>query len=69
MHAVHLRNMLGSEHRTHREEQGDESEEFEALFADQLMYIEGELASISFKTPSVVQPQVQDRTPSLAVVL
>ena len=54
MHAVHLRNMLGSEHRTYREEQGEESEEFEAVFTDQVMYIEGELASLGFKTPSVV---------------
>ena len=41
MHSVHLRNMLGSEGRTHREEQGDESEEFEDLFVDGFTYIEG----------------------------
>ena len=28
IHAVHLRNMLGAEGRTHREEMGDESDEF-----------------------------------------
>ena len=28
IHAVHLRNMLGAEGRTHREEMGEESEEF-----------------------------------------
>lgn len=41
MHAIHLRNMLGSDGRTHREEQGDESDEFEDLFTDGFSYIEG----------------------------
>ena len=41
MHSVNLRNMLCTDHRTHREEQEDESEEFEALFVNGLTYIEG----------------------------
>ena len=40
MHSVHLRNMLGSERRTHREELGDESDEFIDLFPE-ITYIEG----------------------------
>ena len=40
MHSVHLRNMLGSERRTHREELGDESDEFIDLFTE-ITYIEG----------------------------
>lgn len=55
MHSVNLRNMLGSEHRTHREEQGDESPEFEELFEDGFMYIEGEcvrtLRTVCLPTP------------------
>ena len=42
MHAVHLRNMLGALGRTHREEMGDESEDFEDLFPEGITYIEGE---------------------------
>lgn len=42
MHAVHLRNMLGSDGRSHREEMGEESEEFEDLFPEGMTYIEGE---------------------------
>ena len=41
MHAVNLRNMLGADSRTCREEQGDESEEFEDLFPEGISYIEG----------------------------
>ena len=41
MHAVNLRNMLGARGRTKREEQGDESDEFEDLFGSQITYIEG----------------------------
>lgn len=40
MHSVHLRNMLGSERRTHREEMGDESDQFVELFPE-ITYIEG----------------------------
>jgi hypothetical protein len=45
MHAVNLRNMLGAKGRTIREEQGEESEEFEELFYSNIMYIEGGTAS------------------------
>lgn len=41
MHAVNLRNLLGARCRTIREEQGDESEEFLALFDFSLTYIDG----------------------------
>ncbi|PIK45358.1 hypothetical protein BSL78_17779 [Apostichopus japonicus] len=41
IHAVHLRNCLNANTRTIREEQGDESEEFLALYEDRVMYIEG----------------------------
>ncbi|XP_065899983.1 protein flightless-1 homolog [Dysidea avara] len=45
MHAVHLRNMLGADSRTMREEQSSESEEFEELFDHDLTYVEGGTAS------------------------
>lgn len=41
IHAVNLRNYLGAQCRTIREEQNDESEEFLALFDTQITYIEG----------------------------
>lgn len=41
IHAVNLRNYLGAQCRTIREEQADESEEFLALFEGQITYIEG----------------------------
>ncbi|XP_030759863.1 protein flightless-1 [Sitophilus oryzae] len=41
IHAVNLRNYLGAQCRTIREEQGDESDEFMALFDTQITYIEG----------------------------
>lgn len=41
IHAVNLRNFLGAQSRTIREEQGDESEEFLGLFDTQITYIEG----------------------------
>ena len=46
MHAVHLRNMLGALGRTHREEMGEESEEFEDLFPEGITYIEGESSDL-----------------------
>ncbi|XP_048575726.1 protein flightless-1 homolog isoform X2 [Nematostella vectensis] len=45
IHAVNLRNFLGAETRTIREEQGDESEEFHELFDNDIAYIEGGTAS------------------------
>uniref|UniRef100_A0A4W4EF18 Gelsolin-like domain-containing protein n=1 Tax=Electrophorus electricus TaxID=8005 RepID=A0A4W4EF18_ELEEL len=45
IHAVNLRNYLGAECRTIREEMGDESEEFGAVFDNEISYIEGGTAS------------------------
>uniref|UniRef100_A0A3Q2NXF1 FLII actin remodeling protein n=1 Tax=Fundulus heteroclitus TaxID=8078 RepID=A0A3Q2NXF1_FUNHE len=45
IHAVNLRNFLGAECRTIREEMGDESEEFSAVFSNEISYIEGGTAS------------------------
>ncbi|KAL1132057.1 hypothetical protein AAG570_010015 [Ranatra chinensis] len=51
IHAVNLRNYLGAECRTVREEQGDESEEFLSLFTDGgLVYIEGGRTASGFYT-------------------
>ena len=41
IHAVNLRNLLGAEGRTAREEQSDESDEFLNLFDSNVSYIEG----------------------------
>lgn len=41
MHAIHLRNMLGATSRTHRQEHGEEDEDFLDLFPDGVTYIEG----------------------------
>ncbi|KAJ8251808.1 hypothetical protein GJAV_G00225650 [Gymnothorax javanicus] len=45
IHAVNLRNNLGAECRTIREEMGEESEEFSAVFDHEISYIEGGTAS------------------------
>ncbi|EMP35542.1 Protein flightless-1 like protein [Chelonia mydas] len=45
IHAVNLRNYLGAECRTVREEMGDESEEFSQVFDHEISYIEGGSAS------------------------
>ncbi|NP_001015848.1 protein flightless-1 homolog [Xenopus tropicalis] len=45
IHAVNLRNYLGAEGRTIREEMGDESEEFSQVFYNDISYIEGGTAS------------------------
>ncbi|XP_045074645.1 protein flightless-1 homolog, partial [Coregonus clupeaformis] len=45
IHAVNLRNYLGAECRTIREEMGEESEEFSAVFDNDISYIEGGTAS------------------------
>uniref|UniRef100_A0A8C3T5F3 Protein flightless-1 homolog n=1 Tax=Chelydra serpentina TaxID=8475 RepID=A0A8C3T5F3_CHESE len=45
IHAVNLRNYLGAECRTIREEMGDESEEFIQVFDHEISYIEGGSAS------------------------
>jgi hypothetical protein len=41
IHAVNLRNFLGAECRTQRQEQNEEEEEFTALFPHGLVIIEG----------------------------
>lgn len=50
IHAVNLRNFLGARCRTIREEQGDESDEFLALFDSDIVYIEGGRTSTGFFT-------------------
>lgn len=50
IHAVNLRNYLGAQCRTVREEQSDESEEFLALFEQNLTYIEGGRTASGFFT-------------------
>ncbi|XP_073492479.1 protein flightless-1 homolog isoform X2 [Aquarana catesbeiana] len=45
IHAVNLRNYLGAENRSIREEMGDESEEFSQVFDNEISYIEGGSAS------------------------
>ncbi|KAK7075215.1 hypothetical protein SK128_020054 [Halocaridina rubra] len=50
IHAVNLRNYLGAQSRTHREEQSDESEEFLELFGHDLTYIEGGRTASGFFT-------------------
>ncbi|XP_068099632.1 protein flightless-1 homolog [Hyperolius riggenbachi] len=45
IHAVNLRNYLGAESRSVREEMGDESEEFSQVFDNEISYIEGGTAS------------------------
>nr|CAD7257477.1 unnamed protein product [Timema shepardi] len=50
IHAVNLRNYLGAQCRTIREEQSDESDEFLALFDTDITYIEGGRTSSGFFT-------------------
>jgi len=47
---VNLRNLLGAECRTIREEQDDESEEFLDLFENPISYIEGGRTTSGFYT-------------------
>ncbi|KAM4697985.1 protein flightless-1 homolog [Rhinophrynus dorsalis] len=54
IHAVNLRNYLGAECRSIREEMGDESEEFSMVFNNDITYIEGGTAS-GFYTVDDVQ--------------
>lgn len=55
IHAVNLRNYLGARCRTIREEQGDESDEFFALFDTPITYIEGGRTATGFFTIEDVQ--------------
>ena len=50
MHAVNLRNYLGANCRTAREEQGDENEDFLKLFAGNLEYMTGARTASGFYT-------------------
>ncbi|KAK3582011.1 hypothetical protein CHS0354_039677 [Potamilus streckersoni] len=50
IHAVNLRNLLGAECRTIREEMGDESEEFLYMFENGVSYIEGGRTTSGFYT-------------------
>ncbi|XP_015604382.1 protein flightless-1 [Cephus cinctus] len=50
IHAVNLRNFLGAQCRTIREEQSDESDEFLLLFDSDITYIEGGRTSSGFYT-------------------
>uniref|UniRef100_T1J3P6 Gelsolin-like domain-containing protein n=1 Tax=Strigamia maritima TaxID=126957 RepID=T1J3P6_STRMM len=50
IHAVHLRNFLGAQCRTIREEQGDESDDFLDLFPMEITYIEGGRTASGFFT-------------------
>ncbi|KAG8145810.1 hypothetical protein E2320_012293 [Naja naja] len=52
IHAVNLRNFLGAECRSIREEMGDESDEFSQVFDHEISYIEGarQAASTRWKT-------------------
>lgn len=50
IHAVNLRNYLGAQCRTVREEQADESDEFIALFDSEIAYIEGGRTASGFFT-------------------
>ena len=56
IHAVNLRNFLGAQCRTIREEQADESAEFLALFGDgQLAYLEGGRTASGFYTVDEIE--------------
>ena len=50
IHAVNLRNLLGADSRTVREEMNDESDEFLDLFENGVSYIEGGRTSSGFYT-------------------
>lgn len=61
IHAVNLRNYLGAQGRTHREEQADESDEFLGLFDHDITYIEGgRTASGFFTVEEMVSSLIQD---------
>ncbi|CAL1292808.1 unnamed protein product [Larinioides sclopetarius] len=55
IHAVNLRNFLGAQCRTIREEQGDESDEFLDLFGADIVYIEGGRTASGFYTIEEVE--------------
>ncbi|XP_023218624.1 protein flightless-1-like [Centruroides sculpturatus] len=55
IHAVNLRNFLGAQCRTIREEQNEESEEFLDLFGSEITYIEGGRTASGFYTVEEVE--------------
>lgn len=66
IHAVNLRNLLGAECRTIREEQGDESDEFLSLFVEEIIYIEGGRTASGFYS---IEEQVWNRTQLYPILL
>ncbi|XP_063682429.1 protein flightless-1 homolog isoform X2 [Bolinopsis microptera] len=54
IHAVHLRNMLGCDNRTTREEQGDESDEFILYFDGDIEVLEGGSESGFFQVEETI---------------
>ncbi|XP_076808004.1 protein flightless-1 homolog [Clavelina lepadiformis] len=56
IHAVNLRNMLGATGRTHREEMGDEADEFLELFGNDIAYIAGGNTSGFYSVDETVYP-------------
>lgn len=50
IHAVNLRNLLGAESRTSRQEMNDEDDEFLDLFDNEVSYIEGGRTASGFYT-------------------
>ncbi|PFX31861.1 Protein flightless-1-like [Stylophora pistillata] len=69
IHAVNLRNFLGAETRTVREEQGDESEEFCELFENGLSYVEGGTASGFYTVEDPVEVSTLSLDPTFSFVL
>lgn len=59
IHAVNLRNYLGAESRTHREEQAEESDEFLSIFQHNITYIEGGRTASGFFTVEEVEYPVR----------
>ena len=66
IHAVNLRNLLGAECRTRREEQGDESDEFQQLFSEEIIYIEGGRTASGFYT---IEDHVRKKHGSITLLL
>lgn len=59
IHAVNLRNLLGAECRSIREEMEDESEEFMDLFENGISYIEGGRTTSGFYSVEVTVSHLQ----------
>ena len=62
IHAVNLRNLLGANCRTIREEMNDEDDEFLSLFDNGVSYIEGGRTASGFYT---VEDHVSRKSPSV----